>query len=473
MTLTLRYQSTGTVPGSGAPVAMVGNSLTIGRGDENDMVLPDPDRMISKNHCVIENHAGNIVIVDLSTNGTFLNYGKIPLGKIPTPLNDGDILSMGSYELLVDVTAKTADPTANIADPLAEGPVSPGQAEAAPDTMSLLDDPAAGGDFLDDLLGGSKPPTGPGQMIPDDFSDDDLLPPLGAEDDGILAPAPPPPPQGASAPEHNPSTQDAFRAPGPAAQTIPDDWDDLLTPAADSEAPFAQPEAAAPPIAAPIPDTPAAQPAPVAPPEPVTMAPVAAASAGDSAAARAFLQAAGAGELQIPDAELAETLARLGNVFKILVQGLREILMTRTSIKSEFRMNQTMIGAGGNNPLKFSISPEQAIEVMVKPTTKGYLEASAAAEQALQDIKAHEIAMITGMEAALKGILKRLSPEELEGKIETSASFGSILKGKKARYWEVFEKIYAEISDEAENDFHELFSKEFVRAYQNQLERLK
>jgi type VI secretion system protein ImpI/type VI secretion system protein len=152
---------------------------------------------------------------------------------------------------------------------------------------------------------------------------------------------------------------------------------------------------------------------------------------------------------------------------------LREILMTRTSIKSEFRIEQTMIGAGGNNPLKFSISPEQAVEAMVRPATKGYLSPETAAEQALDDIKAHEVAMVTGMEAALRGVLARLDPEVLAGKIETSGAFGSLLRGKKARYWEVYEKIYAEIADQAENDFHDLFSREFARAYKEQLDKLK
>ena len=66
--------------------------------------------------------------------------------------------------------------------------------------------------------------------------------------------------------------------------------------------------------------------------------------------------------------------------------------------------------------------------------------------------------MVTGMEAALKGVLAKLNPSELSGRIETNSAIGSIFKGKKARYWEVYEKMYAEISDQAENDFHELFS---------------
>ena len=81
--------------------------------------------------------------------------------------------------------------------------------------------------------------------------------------------------------------------------------------------------------------------------------------------------------------------------------------------------------------------------------------------------------MVTGMEAALKGLLYRLAPYTLEEKMQSGAGLGDMLKGKKARYWEAYENMYAEISDQAENEFFELFSREFARAYQEQLERLK
>ena len=177
--------------------------------------------------------------------------------------------------------------------------------------------------------------------------------------------------------------------------------------------------------------------------------------------------------MTITDAELPETMGRLGRTLAAMITGLREILMTRTSIKSEFRIEQTMVNVGGNNPLKFSISPEQAIEAMVKPTVRGYLPAEEAAAQALEDIKAHEVAMVTGMEAALKGVLAKLDPALLTQKIEDKGGFGGFLKNRKAQYWETYEAMYAEISDQAENDFHELFAREFAKAYKDQLARLK
>ncbi|MGC1506313.1 MAG: type VI secretion system-associated FHA domain protein TagH [Sulfitobacter sp.] len=487
MPVKLSFQSSGTMPGDVGPMQMpMGGSLSIGRGPANDIVLPDPERQLSKSHCVLEDHNGNVVLVDFSTNGTFLNYSKTPLGRIPTPINNGDILSVGSYELLVEISEAVAAP---IPDPVGHDQVSHGQAGNSPDPMDLLDDVGPGGDFLDDLLGSPEGPKGPSQINTADPIDD-LLPPLGEEEDPFFAK-----PSdgmnddlGPSQSMHNTSASDSFRpshSSGPAV--IPDDWDDdLLSPSKPEPAPEPKPE--------PEPVT-TQKPLPVAPKAPAktdkTTAPdptnppaqdkgattdrteKQVIATGDQSAARAFFDALDVEGLEIPDEDLVTSMGRMGRVMRTMITGLREILMTRTSIKSEFRIEQTMISAGGNNPLKFSISADQAIESLIKPKSRGYLGSETATEQALNDIKAHEVAMVTGMEAALKGILAKLDPEVLGAQIETGGSFTDLLKGKKARYWEVYEKMYGQIADQAENDFHELFSREFARAYKDQLEKLK
>ena len=220
---------------------MRGGSLTAGRGEANDLVLPDPDRMLSKNHFVIEDHNGNVVVVDLSTNGTFLNYSKIPLGRTPTPLNSGDVLSLGGYEIVVEIAAAAPDP--GLLGPAELDAVSHGSADAAPDPLSLLDSPGPEGDFLDDLLG-SEGPTGPsGLKIPDPM--DELLPPGGEADDPLLPGEAPEEPSWDSALLHGANTQDSLR-PAPASGgtpgLIPDDLD---------EDPFAEPASAPTPTPAP------------------------------------------------------------------------------------------------------------------------------------------------------------------------------------------------------------------------------
>jgi type VI secretion system FHA domain protein len=528
---------------------MRGPSLTIGRGPQNDVVLPDPDRLISKTHCAIEDQNGEVTVIDFSTNGTFLNYGKVPLGQVPTPLNDGDVLSMGAYELIVTImpaSGRSSDPMANLPPPVDDLQVSHGDAAATPENLlDLLEDHGSSRtDFLDDLMGGQSP-RGPSQIVREDPIDSLMLPHVGDGEDPILGRIPDPLDDdlGPTLGEHGASIHDGFTARKKADAVIPDDWDeDFLsptpkptpapeppppavdpTPAATTPRPT-EPEPAEPaafaepdplpghpdepeeeqsPFAAPVapnrlassvvppppplqrsaplkspPSKPAARPAAATP-----AAPASEASAGTTApaggaaanidAARAFFRGAGAEDVNIPDAELAEQMERIGRMVFTLIAGLREILMTRSSIKSEFRINQTMIGAGGNNPLKFALSPEHAVEFVLKPKAKGYLDGNAAVAEALNDIKAHEVAMVTGMEAAIKDVLGRLDPKTLEEKIGGGSGFADLLKGRKSRYWETYEKLYAEISEQAEHDFHEFFSKEFSKAYQKQLERLK
>ena len=574
MNVTLRFQSTGTVPRGGAPITMRGASMTIGRGQENDMVLPDPDRLISKTHCVIEDQNGKIMVLDMSTNGTFLNYAKVPIGKTPKQLNDGDVLTLGTYELVV---ALAPDPVldaprarrqeyfddSHLPPPLGEEVASHGRSSRAPDPMKLLDDTGPGGDFLDNLLSDPKGLRGHKQLKAGQEVDfDGLLPPLGDNDHPVLGRAPDAP-MGPAIRDHGAMGSDAFRPTVQSRSVIPDDFDDdLLAPMKPAQqtgfssnpfetkppkadlyatdpgpAPFAPPPQSGaqipdfdddllapaprpsvpPPTAAPPPALPVAQPGNpfadtpsaaaelqhisadlpqvdrvAAAPDPLVLEkpvphmaaaptmelplpspPVAfGGTPTNTDTARAFIAAMGGQDVQISDAELPATMVRLGSTLRAMIVGLREILMTRTSIKSEFRIDQTMINKGGNNPLKFSVSPEQAIEAMVKPTAKGYLPADEATAQALDDIKAHEVAMVTGMEAALKGVLAKLDPALLASRIEAKGSWG-LLKGKKAQYWETYEKMYAEISDQAENDFHEVFSREFAQAYKQQLAQIK
>ena len=165
-------------------------------------------------------------------------------------------------------------------------------------------------------------------------------------------------------------------------------------------------------------------------------------------------------------------MGRVGRIMATTIDGLRDILMTRSALKSEMRVNRTMIQAQANNPLKFSVSKEQAIEAMLKPTTPGYQEPEAAVAEALRDIKAHEIATMTGMEAALKDLLAQLGPDNLAARIEQKSGRISRFGSKKALYWDAYAAHYAEIANATETDFQSTFGKEFSRAYEEQINKL-
>src|ERR1700685_687913 len=77
---------------------------TIGRSTDNAWILPDPDRALSGKHIRIDFRSGSYVLVDTSSNGTYVNGSQVPLGKYHDyVLKDGDYLRLGEYELLVTI----------------------------------------------------------------------------------------------------------------------------------------------------------------------------------------------------------------------------------------------------------------------------------------------------------------------------------------------------------------------------------
>lgn len=498
MGLTLKLMNSGSIPGDKSLVEMINGVVTIGRGEDNDLSLPDPERALSKRHCVVEERNGDYLIVDISTNGTYLNYGGERIGNIPTPLNDGDVIQLGSYELLVIVDKEgqgTND--GKLMPPTDASEVFPQIARKQRDSLNMedaLDDIDAP---WDDIIG-APIASAPSQQeavaiwereaIPDDPFSGDPLSGSGdpfadfssSEDPFAQEPIPesfsfdaaplPPMEEGESLKDHSPAAQDHFAHPAVQAPLIPDDWDDMFAPKLDSPPSSPTKHAHDDPVAR------GAQPSKAdrlsSEPELASRPPSTPSPVDAEQAVKAFLAGAGMEHLHIPPDEMTRTMERMGRVFAAMVSGMREILMTRASIKSELRMERTMVNQGGNNPLKFSISAEQAVEAMIRPTVRGYQDAEVAAAEALNDIKAHEVAMMSGMEAALRDLLFRLDPAQLSQRIESNSSLGGLLSGKKAKYWESYEVMYAQIARETEDDFQSAFGREFARAYEEQLKKL-
>jgi type VI secretion system FHA domain protein len=82
----------------------------IGRAFDNDWVLSDPQRFLSAHHARVQFRDGAYYLVDISTNGVFVNDGTVAIGRrAPYPLRDGDRLRMGDYQLAVAIDTERAD----------------------------------------------------------------------------------------------------------------------------------------------------------------------------------------------------------------------------------------------------------------------------------------------------------------------------------------------------------------------------
>jgi FHA domain-containing protein len=258
---------------------------------------------------------------------------------------------------------------------------------------------------------------------------------------------------------------DPFASFAPAVPAIPAVPAAPATPSAAAPQPVVARAAASPPAPAPIP---AAVPA---------AAPVAAASRAGSADTAALLAAFREG-LATPivqiDALTPDLMRLIGQLIHESAKGTVDLLVARAALKREVRAEATMIVARENNPLKFSPSADAALQHLLAPPTKGFMAAAPAMRDAYDDLRAHQFGFIAGMRAALEGVLQRFDPAVLEGRLTKGSMLQSLLPGsRKARMWEVFTEHYAQISNDASDDFHTLFGKAFLKAYEEHIDQLK
>jgi type VI secretion system protein len=170
---------------------------------------------------------------------------------------------------------------------------------------------------------------------------------------------------------------------------------------------------------------------------------------------------------------LSEMLENLGRIVRSNVEGAVSILRARAQMKSEFRMSQTMIRPVENNPLKFSVNTEEALRHIIDPRpNSGYLSPLAAFREAHEDTEAHMLAVMVGMQSALKAVLLRFKPENLEQRLQQKALLDKVPLYRRAKSWELFNDLYSGIANEVEDDFQQVFGRAFSQAYEAQIRRL-
>lgn len=168
-------------------------------------------------------------------------------------------------------------------------------------------------------------------------------------------------------------------------------------------------------------------------------------------------------------------LARnFGQILRVVIAGLMDVLRTRERIKDEFRMRMTSFKYKDNNPLKFSANVEDALHNLLVKRNAAYLSPVDAFEDAFADLRNHQMAMLEGIRVAYEAMLNEFDPDRLQQQFEKNAKRGSILGGPgKAKFWELYRERFHAMVKDADSSFRSLFGDEFAKAYEAQLERLK
>lgn len=426
---------------------------TIGRLPDNDWVLTDP--YVSSRHARIRYANGAFQIEDTSTNGVFINSpdNRLVRGQ-PYTLQSGDRIFIDPYEIRASVAAESADEADPFrVDDLFGQPVRSAPMPSAPSDSRPRPTPSplvTGGDEVDPLRAlGFDPGKAPVPSVPraSDLAAGSLL------SEHYQAPEPvrsePPPSQGAG--------------------LIPDDYDPLQSGPVDVASAARRPPA------------PVRSPADAEPPRQARPAHGAAAGRAaqgqakpsSAASSDAVLQALLEGAGLDASAVTPEFARSFGQILRVVVAGVMDVLQARQRIKDEFRLRVTTFKPTQNNPLKFSANVEDALHNLLVKRNPAYLGPVAAFEDAFDDIRSHQMAMLAGVRVAFEAMLAEFHPDRLQEEFDRQGK-GSLLAGPgKLRHWDQYRAKFSDMVSDADASFRELFGDEFAKAYEEQLERLK
>ncbi len=427
----------------------------IGRAEDNHWVLPDPDCFVSSRHATIDCIDGLYFIVDTSSNGTYLNGVSLPRGENATVrLRNADRLRIGEYEIEV-ILSKDTRPGAAQLDGLST-PIGADDGHLAHNESAVLASHVG-------TLGPEPPPDHPLDQIRLHALDQQLSVP-GANERG-------------AEPNHVAADRAFFRPPD---VDIPENWDYTTPPDAQAvglPGTSLGEHAAAQAFA--LQTTPDLHPTDgakqlVAPQlEPALHATEGEVPSGamEHALLNEFFAAAGVEPPPLTTTTARAAMRRAGALFGEAVRGTQALLRCRSELKEEVRAPRTLAWKS-DNPLKnLAISHDELIELLLAGDDRLAAEPGAHMVNAMADLKAHELATLAGMGAALRAALQRLDPAQFN-RPRSGLLMPRGKTARKARRWDAFVEEYARVIAEEDDVLRGVLQKEFAQAYERELRAL-
>ncbi|MFN3514291.1 MAG: type VI secretion system-associated FHA domain protein TagH [Phenylobacterium sp.] len=162
-----------------------------------------------------------------------------------------------------------------------------------------------------------------------------------------------------------------------------------------------------------------------------------------------------------------EVMRRLGAVYREMVLGLSDLMDERTSVKAEYRMDRTTVGAEGNNPFKWAPAQRVAADLL-RPRGEGFLSGPAAVKVSFEDLKKHLLCTMAGLRAAVLATFEALSPEAAQAQVKGQ----QLLRNREALAFAAYAKLHEDLQFKALEDPESPPNRAFRHAYERQLQEL-
>lgn len=408
---------------------------TIGRASENDLVLQDDTRQISRLQALLQIGEEACSLKNLSSVST-IEVNRVPIRYAQAQLlKAGDLIRIGTYVLRADLECAAGMPRSASHGQL-ERPVENRMENEARVPTSGLES--------DERLAAAPDP---GALPPLSVDPLDLFE-SPQSDIGSYPGAP-----GEALTRKSPLPSSPYREAMPLAQFnhVPDWASHIRLQPAVSETP----------------------PSPGTCPSPAESKPTSERSgepATSDALVRAFFEGAGIDMAGQPRQWTAEQSFIAGQLLALFANGTVELLSSRNILKREVKADMTMLLDRENNPLKLLPDGGAVLKQMLGLPFPGFMSPQSAVSDAFQDLHAHQIGMVSGMRAALTDLLARFSPQRLSKRNPAPRWYERYLPPLyKARMWDCFAADHRNAMCAIEDDFASVFGKAFLDAYDLQV----
>jgi type VI secretion system protein len=392
---------------------------TIGRGTDNEWILPDPERYLSGKHARVDFRAGTYILVDTSSNGTYVNGAQVPLGKYHDyALKDGDYVRLGEYELLVSIDQSNDFPPEESAIIAYDG-----QSTSSAVKKSTANDLGADLD-LSQLLEPSGLSIADSGARPRDLYGQSL-PPLDHPSEA---------PDGGGTPWHmmtRPLKVDTPKIDAPRASSVIENSPNPYLSRSQSLALYE----------------------------------------GDfDVGLAAFCRGAGIEPRSVSPEARGAALQLAGQLLREAVLGLMDLNQGRNEFRNKFKI-----------PAPSTDAPESALnlskgvdEALVRLLTT--ISTRAGSVEAIRDnfreLKAQGTAAQAATRAAFEEFLSRVDPKELEQRFDRAGKRGVFGGQSKAKYWDLYSELFAGLAQRPADGFPHVFTETFAKAYEARMRAL-
>jgi predicted component of type VI protein secretion system len=189
----------------------------------------------------------------------------------------------------------------------------------------------------------------------------------------------------------------------------------------------------------------------------------------------ALLEAAGISRSEIhPSVDPVEVMRNAGQVLGEFIAGTTALLISRTTLKSMFSLDQTTVQARHNNPLKLSESTEGLMKQLLIGREGEYLGPIDAVKEICRDLIFHHDAVVAAMTVSFNEFVGRLDPKELQDSFDITLKKKPLFNAlNQRRYWQLYCELYPIMTQREPGQFPHIFGEEFVREYEKQIAEFK